>query len=68
MVDLDLLGQLQPAAPLEGLLGEEDLDVAAEFLPVGLGEPRIVAGRTSRSPGARRPGRGAPEAAPGASS
>ena len=40
--DLDLVGQLQPAAALEVLLGQEDLDVPLEFPPVGLGEPAVV--------------------------
>ena len=36
--DPDLVGQLQPAAALEVLLGQEDLDVAVELPAVGLGE------------------------------
>ena len=36
--DLDLVGQFQPAATLEELLGQEDLDVSLEFPLVGLGQ------------------------------
>src|SRR5271166_2754504 len=36
--DLDLFGQFQPAATLEELLSQEDLDVSLEFSLVGLRE------------------------------
>ncbi len=38
---LDLVGQNQPAAAFENLLGEEDLDQSSKLEPVGLGKARV---------------------------
>ena len=39
--DLDLVGQLEPVAALEVLLGQEHLDVALEFASLGLGQRSV---------------------------
>ena len=40
---LDLIGQLEPAAALERLLGQEDLDQALKLVAIDVGQARVEA-------------------------